>query len=98
MVGSASPRKPRVEISLRSSASLILLVAWRQMERQASSIFIPIPLSVTLMKDLPPFWISTSILVAPASIEFSTNSLTQEAGRSTTSPAAILLIVPESSL
>ncbi|NHJ41417.1 MAG: hypothetical protein FK731_15405 [Asgard group archaeon] len=31
--------------------------------------------------------------VAFASIEFSTSSLTTEAGRSTTSPAAILLIV-----
>jgi hypothetical protein len=34
---------------------------------------------------------STTILVLPASSEFSTSSFTTEAGRSTTSPAAILL-------
>ena len=42
---------------------------------------------------LPPSPISTSIDVAPASIEFSISSFTTDAGRSTTSPAAILLIV-----
>jgi hypothetical protein len=38
----------------------------------------------------PPAVISTSIFVAPASTQFSINSFTTEAGRSTTSPAAIL--------
>jgi hypothetical protein len=37
----------------------------------------------------PPFSISTSMRVAPASRLFSTSSLTTDAGRSTTSPAAI---------
>ena len=42
---------------------------------------------------MPPFFISTFIFVAPASIEFSTNSFTTDAGFSITSPAAILFIV-----
>ena len=42
------------------------------------------------MYDLPPSFISTTIESAPASIEFSTNSLTTEIGPVTTSPAAIL--------
>ena len=37
-------------------------------------------------------YIAISIAVAMASIEFSTNSLTIDAGRSITSPAAILFI------
>jgi len=40
---------------------------------------------------LPPSYNTTSIRVAPASIAFSTNSLTAAAGRSMTSPAAIRL-------
>src|ERR1700761_7134757 len=38
----------------------------------------------------PAFSVSMRISVAPASSEFSRSSLTTEAGRSTTSPAAIL--------
>ena len=41
-------------------------------------------------------FISTFIFVAPASIEFSTNSFTTDAGLSITSPAAILFIVKSS--
>ena len=41
------------------------------------------------MKETPPFWISTVTAVAPASSAFSSSSLTTDAGRSTTSPAAI---------
>jgi hypothetical protein len=58
-----------------------------------SSLLIPLPLSVTLINEIPPSFISTVIAVAPASIAFSTSSLTTEEGLSTTSPAAILLIV-----
>ncbi len=43
------------------------------------------------MRDLPPFTNSISILLALASMEFSMSSFTTEAGRSTTSPAAICL-------
>ena len=49
----------------------------------------PQPLSEMRMKVMPPFWISMVTRVAPASMAFSTSSLTTEAGRSTTSPAAI---------
>jgi hypothetical protein len=48
-------------------------------------------LSWILIRFLPPESISTRISSAPASREFSINSLTTDAGRSTTSPAAILL-------
>ena len=44
----------------------------------------------------PPSPISISILVEEASMEFSMSSLITDAGRSTTSPAAILLIVVSS--
>ena len=54
------------------------------------------PLSVMRIYATPPSPISTSILVAEASIEFSMSSLMTDAGRSTTSPAAILLIVVSS--
>ena len=42
---------------------------------------------------IPPSFISIVTDVAPASIAFSTSSFTTEAGRSITSPAAILSIV-----
>src|SRR5437763_14896063 len=51
----------------------------------------PQPLSETRISFLPPPSIWTLMRVAPASSEFSSNSLSTEAGRSTTSPAAILL-------
>ena len=97
MVGSASPRNPSVATLVRSLTSRILLVAWRWMAMRASSMLMPLPLSVTRMKLVPPAIISTSMRVEPASMAFSTSSLMTEAGRSTTSPAAILLIVLSSS-
>ena len=89
MAASASPRKPSVEMAARSSLFRILLVAWRRNAVCASSGAMPQPLSEMRMKVMPPFWISTVMRAAPASMAFSTNSLTTEAGRSTTSPAAI---------
>ena len=89
-LGSASPRKPIVVTDSRSSGEVSLLVAWRWKESRISSAGIPQPSSVTLMRSTPPPLISMSIRLAPASMEFSTNSLTTDAGRSTTSPAAIL--------
>ena len=97
IVGSASPRKPSVETFCRSEAEAILLVAWRRIAVSASVRDMPRPLSVTRMKLVPPPMISISTASAPASIAFSTSSLTTEAGRSTTSPAAILLMVASSS-
>src|SRR5664279_1329447 len=57
----------------------------------ASSRTIPQPSSVTWISFLPPASTVTRMRRAPASNAFSNNSLTTEAGRSTTSPAAILL-------
>lgn len=70
-------------------AVLILLVVCRRKAILMSSLFMPFPLSVILMDLVPPSSISTEIRVAPASMEFSSNSLTIEEGLSTTSPAAI---------
>jgi hypothetical protein len=90
MACSASPRKPKEATLARSSAVRILLVACSVTARPASSGDIPEPSSLTRIREIPPSSISTSILLAPASREFSINSLTAEAGRSMTSPAAIL--------
>src|SRR5574341_190113 len=49
----------------------------------------PQPSSLTRMDSIPPPVISTLTRVAPASSAFSTSSLTMEAGRSMTSPAAM---------
>ena len=93
MVERASPLKPRVPIPIRSSAVLSFDVAWLRYAFLTSSFSIPEPLSVTRIKLVPPSLISTVILVAPASIEFSTSSFTIDIGRSITSPAAILSMV-----
>ena len=89
--GSASPRKPRVEMLIRSLALESLLVACRSKASMASSRSIPQPSSVTRISRRPPLSTSIRRCDAPASSEFSSSSLTTEAGRSTTSPAAILL-------
>src|SRR3990172_6478629 len=49
----------------------------------------PQPSSLTRMESMPPPLTSTAMREAPASRAFSMSSLTTEAGRSTTSPAAI---------
>src|SRR5437667_235240 len=90
MVGNASPRNPSVAIESRSSADLSLLVAWRSNASSASSCDIPWPSSITRIMRLPPTSASTRMVFAPASMAFSSSSFTTEAGRSTTSPAAIL--------
>ena len=87
--GSASPRNPKVRTLARSEDDEILLVAWRSRLSSASSRPIPIPSSLTRISPFPPRNRETSIREARASREFSTNSLTIDAGLSTTSPAAI---------
>ncbi len=87
--GSASPRNPKVPSRHRSSAAAILEVACRRRARRASDGGMPEPSSTTRMSRRPPPSISTSMRRAPASMAFSTSSLTTDAGRSTTSPAAI---------
>ena len=89
IAGSASPRKPNVPTPIRSTASRILLVAWRDRASSASSRLMPAPSSLTRIRLLPPSAISIRIVRAPASSAFSTSSFTTDAGRSTTSPAAI---------
>jgi hypothetical protein len=91
MLGSASPRNPRLSTRARSPAEASLLVAWRRKARAASAGAMPTPSSVTEIHWAPPSEIATSTRVASASREFSTSSFTTEAGRSMTSPAAIWL-------
>ena len=93
MEGIASPRNPIVIRAWMSSTSRSFDVACRSKQRRASSLFMPQPLSLMRIICLPPPWISMPISVEPASREFSTNSLTTEAGFSMTSPAAIWLMV-----
>jgi len=88
----ASPRKPNVPTRNRSSAEAILLVAWLATASGRSSAGMPPPLSTTRTSSTPPASTLTSIRVARASTAFSINSLTALAGRSITSPAAILLM------
>lgn len=85
----ASPRKPSVATAARSLSLRSLEVAWRPKQATASSGDMPQPLSETRIRRVPPASISTVTRVAPASMAFSRSSLTTEAGRSTTSPAAI---------
>src|SRR6266513_2176442 len=89
MLASASPRNPRVRIVRRSSSERILLVACRKNASGRSTGAIPSPSSTTSIRPCPAASMRTWIRDAPASIAFSTSSLTTAAGRSTTSPAAI---------
>ena len=98
ILANASPRNPKVLIFPRSSIRFTLLVAWRSKARSASSRAMPVPLSETRMSRLPPARISTRMLVLPASRAFSMSSLTTDAGRSTTSPAAILFATSAESI
>ena len=96
MEGSASPRNPNV-VMLRRSSPSDFDVACRDTASGRSSPAIPLPSSTTRTKALPPLVWVTVIRLAPASTEFSTSSLTTEAGRSTTSPAAMRLMAASSS-
>ncbi len=88
--GRASPRKPKVWMFSRSVRSWILLVACRSSATFSSSGVMPQPSSEMAISPMPPRRTDTSTRVAPASSAFSTSSLTIDAGRSTTSPAAIM--------
>src|SRR5450830_533034 len=92
IAASASPLKPMVPTDSRSVRLLILLVAWRLKASGSSSRRMPAPSSSTAIRRTPPASNRTVTCVAPASSALSTNSRTTEAGRSTTSPAAIWLI------
>src|SRR6267378_4490106 len=73
----------------RSSSERILLVACRRNASGRATGAIPSPSSTTSITPCPAPSMPTWIRDAPASIAFSTSSLTTAAGRSTTSPAAI---------
>ena len=92
MAANASPRKPIVATPSRSCRLAILLVAWRRSANPSCSGGMPWPSSSTTMARMPPPSRRTVMSVAPASRALSSNSRTTEAGRSTTSPAAIWLI------
>jgi hypothetical protein len=94
--GKASPRKPSVRISSRSSSGSFE-VAWRSTASARSSRVMPAPSSLTWISLRPPPSVRTSMRVAPASSAFSTSSFTTLAGRSTTSPAAMRLTMPSES-
>ena len=66
-------------------------VQCRSTARSSSASLMPAPSSLTMISALPPSRSTISILRAPASIAFSTSSLTAAAGRSMTSPAAMRL-------
>ena len=91
MDGRASPRKPRVCMLNKSWAEDILEVACLSKAIRASMGDMPFPSSMTWMTVFPTFLRITCICRAPASIAFSMSSFTTEAGRCTTSPAAIWL-------
>ena len=80
-----APLGDPIEITIR------VLVACGKMVFFKSSFSIPQPSSITSIDLIPPPEIITVICCAPASILFSTNSLTIDAGFSTTSPADNLL-------
>ena len=92
MAASASPRKPMVATDSKSCRLPILLVAWRLNAIGNSSRTMPWPSSSTAISRTPPASSRTVTWLAPASRALSTSSRTTEAGRSTTSPAAIWLI------
>jgi hypothetical protein len=73
--GSASPRKPSVRIRSRSSSSS-LEVAWRSTASARSAWVMPLPSSVMPIRRRPPPSVKMSIRLAPASMAFSTSSLT----------------------
>jgi hypothetical protein len=73
----------------RSDRLLILLVAWRLRAMGSSSRKMPMPSSSTEIRRTPPASKRTVTWLAPASSALSTSSRTTDAGRSTTSPAAI---------
>ena len=77
----------------RSSALAILEVAWRSKQSTASAGLMPQPSSMTWMSVRPASVTTTVTCVAPASTAFSINSFTTDAGRCTTSPAAIMLAI-----
>ena len=93
----ASPLNPKVDMALRSSNLDSLDVVCRSQRMGRSASRIPHPLSVTCSSLLPPSFTVTTIEVAPASRLFSRISLSADAGRWMTSPAATRLTTSSAS-
>ena len=93
MAGRASPRNPSQRISVRSSPCSLEVTCLVTASGNSSAVM-PRPSSATDINVLPPSRNAITISLALASTAFSSNSLTAAAGRSTTSPAAILLTNP----
>ena len=96
ILASASPRNPSVVIASRSLSVATLLVACWAKASSTSTGSIPCPSSTTSMSAVPASSSWTEMRPAPASNEFSISSLITDAGRSTTSPAAMRSITSES--
>ena len=89
--GRASPRKPMVVIRISASSASFEVACRSTRQRQLVASPMPQPSSSTRISPRPPASTATAIRDAPASIAFSTSSFTTDAGRSTTSPAAMRL-------
>ena len=89
MEGSASPRKPRVAMANRSPSGQLRGGVALDREFEILGRSCRAPSSTTRISRRPPASTVTSMVPAPASMAFSTSSLTAAAGRSTTSPAAM---------
>ena len=86
----AAPRRESRACAMsKRSPSGSLDVAWRSTASSRSSGVMPAPSSTTRISRRPPPSSTISIRRAPASSAFSTSSFTADAGRSTTSPAAM---------
>ena len=89
ILAKASPLNPLDFILNKSFAFDIFDVVCLLKHIETSLFDIPTPLSITCIIVLPASLIKIFISFALASIEFSSNSFTTEAGLCTTSPAAI---------
>jgi hypothetical protein len=89
----AAPRRESPASRWKADPSHRAACWWRAARRpaDASSRSMPQPSSAMRISRRPPLSTSTRTSLEPASSAFSSSSLTTDAGRSTTSPAAILL-------
>ena len=87
--GNASPLNPEVLTVCKSSKERIFDVECFWKANSASSASMPSPSSLIITREVPPSSMRIQIFFAFASREFSTSSLTTDAGLSITSPAAI---------
>jgi len=97
MDASASPRNPKVPMLVRSSYFRSLEVVKRSHKIGMSAARMPWPSSSIRSIFRPPPFTVMAMCWLPASRQFSINSLSAFAGRTTTSPAAMRLMTDSSS-